>query len=165
MVAMFEALIQATEANLTQALLWVVLFQIVLVLCILWLSARIASTTPSQALDLARESQQQVHAAKAKIDSLDEYIRGSFSKEFSGAMQSFDQSTSAVLHQMKDELIQGVSRIEQIESAVGKKAQLQTALEESSAGVKQLIDAPDVQLAEEVPAASSVPSESGTVQA
>jgi hypothetical protein len=154
MAALFEVLIETTEANLALILLGVILFQVLLVLCILWLSSRIASTTPAQALDIAKESQQQAHAAKAKIDSLDTYIRESFSKDFNGAMQSFDQTTSAVLHQMKDELIRGVQGIEKIESAVGKKSQLQSVLEESSAGVKQLIDAPDVQLAEEVSVAS-----------
>lgn len=148
MTDLSTAILEFLTDHSGMVLVWVILFLIILSLCVFWLSARILQTSSAQALLLARDSIKLAEASKAKIDQLDEYIRESFSKDFNGAMQSFDETTSSVLNRMKDELVQGVQRIEQIETAISKKQLLQEKVTASRQNVHKLLDAPDEQVIE-----------------
>lgn len=138
------------DINQNSALIifWLVIFQLVFALIVFWLSNRIRNTSSARAITIAEESQVLVNASKAKIDSLDLYIRESFSKDFSGAMDSFDKTTTSVLNELKDEMLQGVKRIEQIEIAVTKKGQLQDKVERGQDDIQRLIGSPEEKLIE-----------------
>lgn len=142
----FAASVIAIEQNLALITAWLVLFQVVLVLYILWLAWNVRNTSAAKALQIAEENEKSVHAMKTKIDNLDDYIRDSFSRDFNSAMKSFDDTTSSVLHQMKDEMLQGIQRIEQIETSVSKKKTLEERVQSGQEEIKRIAQAPDEKL-------------------
>ncbi len=150
-----QNIIQFIEANAALVLLWFLLFQVILVLCILWLAQRIRRVPTNKALAIVEENKQTVHGVRAKVDSLDSYLREEFTRDFGGAMKSFDDTVTAILHQMKDELVQGVSRIENIQTAVDKRRTFEKRIEEGGANVRSLIDAPEETLISSDPPADS----------
>lgn len=154
-----QNIIHFIEANAALVLLWFLLFQVILVLCILWLAQRIRRVPTNKALAIVEENKQTVHGVRAKVDSLDSYLREEFTRDFGGAMKSFDDTVTAILHQMKDELVQGVSRIENIQTAVEKRRTFEKRIEEGGANVHSLINAPEETLIDSDSADDSEPSE------
>ena len=152
MNAFLQAALTFIEQNTALVFSWIVIFQVILVLCVLWLAYRVRATPNALTLERAEEAKQKVHAVSAKMDNLDTYIREQFSKDFNGAMKSFDDTATSVLGQMKDELIQGVQRIDQIQTAVSKKTLLEERVNQGQQDVRNLITAPDERLVDEPPA-------------
>ncbi len=75
-----------------------------------------------------------------RVDGLRFYLENTFQRDLKGAMKSFDDTVCSVLGEMKDELLQGVSRIEQLESAVVNRQESQRRISErGTKEVRQLL--------------------------
>jgi len=96
-----------------------------------------------------------------RVEGLRNYLENTFQRDLKGAMRSFDDTVSSVLGEMKDELLVGVRRIEQLESAVINRRDAQHRISErSSREVQQLLDAgPESAEESSVPDASADDSE------
>lgn len=101
--------------------------------------ARISSRV--EELDgVLRGVREELKAQSERVQDLRSYLETTFQRDLKGAMRSFDNTVSSVLGEMKDELLQGVRRIEQIESAVVNRRDAQERLNEKGANqVRKLL--------------------------
>lgn len=136
----YQALLEQVQGNTGAMILNIVFFLAILVLFVLYLSQRIRAESSKSALDMAEASKKKSEEVGKKIDDLNVYLRDVFSKEFGGAMESFDSTVSSVLEEMKSELSQSVSNIERIESAVNSRRTIDMRIEEGSDKAQALLD-------------------------
>ena len=62
------------------------------------------------------------------LDAIDVYVKETFQARLDAAMQAFDGTVTGVLGEMKDELLRGVDRIEEIEAVVAGRNTAQDRL-------------------------------------
>lgn len=65
---------------------------------------------------------------RAQIDGLDIYVKETFQTRLDSALRAFDGTVSGVLGEMKGELLRGVHRIEEIESVVTGRTEMEDRL-------------------------------------
>jgi len=136
----YYALIADIQENMTFYLLWTMAFMSLLALITVWLSIRITRSSSTRAVEMANENRKEMANLKTKIDGLDQYLRETFKADLGGAMDSFDETVTSVLSEMKDELMHGVSRIDKIATAVKGREKLGDKIFTETAQVKHLLD-------------------------
>ena len=92
----------------------------------------------SETAQIRQDLETRVGDLTGKIDGLQRYIEDVFQRDLRGALRSFDSTVSSVLREMKDELLHGVSRIENIEAAVGSRQDIEDRLLPGSEGADKL---------------------------
>jgi hypothetical protein len=160
MTLYFQALLQQIADNMPLVLFWSILFLFILVLFGLHLSYRLSRNSALRAIKIAEETGKRSEAIVKKVEELDDFLRGAFKEHLDTTMDSFDQTVSSVLHEMKDELLHGVSRIDQIQKTVANRHNIEDRLTEDTRQVHQLageVGAEDVTA--EVTATTKTPAE------
>jgi phosphopantetheine adenylyltransferase len=82
---------------------------------------------------------QQVRDVETRIEDLRRYLQQVFEKDLKEAMVNFDRTVIGVLGEMKDELLQGVGRIEGIEQAVARRGHVDDLLTARSEQARRLL--------------------------
>ncbi|NCD33650.1 MAG: hypothetical protein EOL87_09590 [Spartobacteria bacterium] len=138
----YESVIEHIDAITPDILLWVIIFLFILTLCTLHLAIKLRKESSARAIRLADDCLKKVEEVEIKLDSVNRYLRDVFKKELGGAMDSFDTSVEQVLKEMKDELVQGVSKIEHIETAVRSRQKLNIQLIEGGEQAASMLGEP-----------------------
>ena len=140
--AWYDSLMNHLQANTGEVLFWMLLFLLVLSLYVLHLMRRISAESSKRAIEMAEKSQVKSEEIGRRIDDLNRYLRDVFRKEFGGAMDSFDANVTAVLKEMKEELMQSVTNIERIESAVNSRKKIDLQVEDGREKAQSLLGYP-----------------------
>ena len=140
--AWYDSLMNHLQANTGEVLFWMLLFLLVLSLYVLHLMRRISAESSKRAIEMAEKSQVKSEEIGRRIDDLNRYLRDVFRKEFGGAMDSFDANVTAVLKEMKEELMQSVTNIERIESAVNSRKKIDLQVENGREKAQSLLGHP-----------------------
>jgi predicted RND superfamily exporter protein len=136
----YQSLLNYVQNNSAHITFWMLIFILILVLYILYLSRRITAESSKSAIDAAEKSTRKSEEVGRKIDALNTYLKDVFRKEFGGAMENFDSTVSDVLNEMKTELSQSVANIERIESAVNSRRRIDLQVEEGKSKTQSLIE-------------------------
>ena len=86
------------------------------------------------------ELEERVNGLLNHITQLEEYLREFFEVEVKNSFDSFDQTVTNVLDQMRAELLRGVDRIEEIQSVVGSKTAAEDRFLEGKSAVYRLTE-------------------------
>ena len=84
--------------------------------------------------------EEQVTAVRNHLTQLEDYLRDFFEVEVKNAFDSFDNTVTDVLDQMKSELLRGVDRIEDIQTVVSGRTGVENRLTEGQAAVYRITD-------------------------
>lgn len=90
--------------------------------------------------DVESKLQGRMGTLDGKVDELRHYLQDVFQDDLKGAMANFDRTVMGVLGEMKDELVQGVGRIESIESAVASRGNVGDLLAADSEKARKLLE-------------------------
>lgn len=126
----YQSIIEQISQMAPTVIFWIVLFLLILTLFTLYLALMIRRESSTQAIKQVDQCKKKVEAVEKKLDSVNYYLRDVFKSELGGAMDSFDTAVGQVLKEMKDELVQGVSKIEHIETAVRSRQKLNIQMSE-----------------------------------
>ena len=142
MTAWYAGLMNHLQTNTGEVLLWMLLFLLILTLFVLHLMRRISMESSKRAIEMAEKSQMKSEEIGRRIDDLNRYLRDIFRKEFGGAMDSFDANVTAVLKEMKNELMQSVTNIDRIESAVRSRKKIDLQVDEGRETAQAMLNQP-----------------------
>lgn len=87
------------------------------------------------------EVQKALDRAVQRFEHFEEYFRSVFEKELRFAFRAFDETMSAVLKEMKGELMRGIARIDQIQSVVNSRTRAEAQLTSSEEQAARLLKA------------------------
>ena len=96
-----------------------------------------------------RELSETLERQNGRLDELRHYLQEVFQRDLHGAMESFDRTVTTVLGEMKEELLDGVKRIERIENAVANRRELGENLVADSEEARRLLEAGEEEALEE----------------
>ncbi len=142
LTAWYDGLMNHLQTHTGEVLFWMLLFLLVLTLFVIHLMRRISAESSRRAIEMAEKSQMKSEEIGRRIDDLNRYLRDVFRKEFGGAMDSFDANVTAVLKEMKNELMQSVTNIDRIESAVRSRKKIDLQVEESRETAQAMLNQP-----------------------
>lgn len=86
---------------------------------------------------------QEVSGFNHRLDELYEYLKGAFQDEMKSTMRRFDRNMATVLGEMKGQLMDGVHRIEQMETLVAGRQELDERLLEGERTTGRLLTHPE----------------------
>ncbi len=138
----YHSVLVYLQNNTGHVLFWICSFLVILVLFVLWLSARITANSSAKALDLANMNIKRIDATQAKLEKLERYLEDVFQKDVGAAMRNFDQTVSSVLTVMREDLGRGITQIEKIEAAVKSRQTVDTRVVEGVREARSLLGAP-----------------------
>ena len=119
-----------------------------------------AATLEEKTAGRIHEFEALVEGTRRQVQRLEEYLRDVFEVELKNTFDAFDSTVTGVLAEMKNELMRGVDRIEEIQSMVESRDAVEGRLADSRDAVQSLTGE-DLELEPqpEPPAADEAPGE------
>lgn len=87
-----------------------------------------------------QEFENGVHDTRVELQRMERYLRDVFEVELKDVFDSFDQTTRSVLEEMRDQLLSGVERIDEIRNLVEGRDAVEGRLVEGRAAVQSLTE-------------------------